>query len=345
MCHRYTLLRPDLSRCGVLGDSMHCARCDLALAYLNEHEELGDYQMGALPDQLDADGRRALAALLDEGEPAGVGRDYADLDAAFDVRQTLDGRRAEAFVALDRILAPTEFLAHQLRQGGVEPERISVLGYGIDRTPLEGLVPVRAEAPLRLGYLSGLGKHKGLHVLLEAFGRLNAPAELTVYGGSTDRPYVERMGELASRVGATWRGPFERADLPGILAELDVVVVPSTWYENQPIVILEAFAAGRPVVVPRVGTSPRTCARASTGCSTSRDDPTSLARCWRGWPASRAGWPSSPRASGRSRTWWPRPTSCWRSTATWGPTRRRPPTPTCCPRSPPSPRATATWSA
>src|SRR5262249_22165933 len=49
------------------------------------------------------------------------------------------------------------------------------------------------------------------------------------------------------------RGGYRRADLADILADLDVVVVPSLWYENAPLVIAEAFAAGRPVVTSNLG--------------------------------------------------------------------------------------------
>jgi glycosyltransferase involved in cell wall biosynthesis len=64
VCHRYTLLRPDLSRCDVRGDSRACARCDLAQAHLNAQPGLGDYQAGVLPSQLDARAWTALQGIL-----------------------------------------------------------------------------------------------------------------------------------------------------------------------------------------------------------------------------------------------------------------------------------------
>jgi glycosyltransferase involved in cell wall biosynthesis len=245
VCHRYTLLRPDLERCATIGDSMVCARCDLAASFLNRAPGLGDYQMGALPEQLDEAARAGLRALLDEGEPGPAGMTHAELDAAFDRRQVLDGRRAEAYAALDCILAPTQFLAARLREGGIDPERLRVVPYGIDTAAPRLAAPILRGGRLRFGFLSGMSKHKGAHVLLDAFERLREPAELYVYGGSTDTPYVERVRRRAAEVGAVWRGPFDRGDLQDCLSAVDVVVVPSTWYENQPIVILEAFAAGR----------------------------------------------------------------------------------------------------
>ncbi|NOT29353.1 MAG: glycosyltransferase, partial [Planctomycetes bacterium] len=64
ICHRYTLLRPDLSLCDARADSRACARCDLALAHLNAQPGLGDYQTGVLPAQLSAPAWDALQDIL-----------------------------------------------------------------------------------------------------------------------------------------------------------------------------------------------------------------------------------------------------------------------------------------
>ncbi|HIE69618.1 MAG TPA: glycosyltransferase, partial [Planctomycetes bacterium] len=48
-------------------------------------------------------------------------------------------------------------------------------------------------------------------------------------------------------------GPFDREELAQALAQIDVLVVPSTWHENAPFVVLEARAAGLPVIASRFG--------------------------------------------------------------------------------------------
>jgi len=254
VCHRYTLLRPDLAHCDVRGDSAACSRCDLALGLLNAQSGLGDYQMGVFPDQLGAGAREKLAGILAEDFGAS-GLPQEAFDKAFDVRFELDGQRARAFARVDRVIAPTAFLAGELVRGGFEKERIEVLPYGIETSDLVGLPPIRSGSsePLRFAFFGGLSKHKGVHLLLEAFGRLGQRAELSIHGYSTDRPNVERLRQQAGEVGAVWDGPYEREDLPRLLAATDVVVVPSTWVENYPIVIREAFAARRPVIAFRHG--------------------------------------------------------------------------------------------
>jgi len=278
ICHRYTLLRPDLRHCDVRGDSMACARCDVALGFLNGIDELGDYQMGALPTQLDESQRDGLAGIL-EDEPERAGLTHDALDAAFDQRQELDGLRAEAFASLDLIIAPVPFMASELARGGVEAKRIEVLAYGIENEDLLDVEPINVDPqkPLRFGFFGGICKHKGVHVLLEAFGRLQGDASLSIWGASTDVVYVDQIREQAAAVGARWRGAYAREDLPSRMAEVDVVIAPSTWVENSPLVIREAFSAKRPVITSNNGALPESVRHEEDGLLFDVGDAGSLA--------------------------------------------------------------------
>lgn len=254
ICHRYTLLRPDLTHCEARGDSLACARCDLALSHLNEHPELGDYHAGALPDQLAAGEWEKLEGILaGQLEEHGVAREaFAKLA---EQRTELDRKRAEAYAGLDLVLAPSRYLIGELVRGGFEPGRVVHQPYGFETEDLRALPRVRAEPSraVRFAFLGGLTKHKGVHVLLEAFARLAGRAELQIWGGSSDRVYVRALRERCSAVGAQFRGSYERPDLPRILRDVDALVVPSIWVENYPLVVHEGFAAGRPVLASRFG--------------------------------------------------------------------------------------------
>ncbi len=289
VCHRYTLLRPDLSHCDVRGDSMACAHCDLALGHLNAQPGLGDYQIGVFPDQLEAPEWQKLQSILgDDAEAAGIGLE--EIDDALDLRRDLDARRARAFDAIDRIIAPTNFLSNELVQGGVDPRKLEVLSYGIDISDLQGLDPVRADKakePLRFAFVGGISKHKGIHLLLDAWRILKrenkkkneAPrAELSVWGYSTDAVFHQRVRNEAASLGIHWRGPYERRDLPEVLETIDVVISPSTWVENYPIVIREAFAAGRPVIASRFGAIPESIRDGVDGLLFGHNDAEDLAR-------------------------------------------------------------------
>ena len=283
VCHRYTLLRPDLEHCEVRGDSMACAHCDVALSYLNALPELGDYQMGVLPDQIGPARWAALAAILDD-DPDPAGLTVGDVDRAYDARREMDSLRATAFGKVDAFIAPTQFLADELVAGGIERERIEVLPYGIENEDLSSVPPAGPttgaegeRGPVRFGFFGGLSKHKGVHHLLAAFTEIPAGAELSLWGYSTDAPYLARLREAATAAGAKWCGSYEREELPALLAEVDVVVVPSCWVENYPLVIREAFSARRPVIACRFGALPESVRDGVDGFLVEPRDPAALA--------------------------------------------------------------------
>jgi glycosyltransferase involved in cell wall biosynthesis len=108
---------------------------------------------------------------------------------------------------------------------------------------------------LRLAFVGSLVWYKGVDVLVRAFARLDpARATLAVHGAfdparDAHHAELERLG--AGRV--AFRGQFHHAELAEIHANIDVLVVPSVWFENSPITIHEAFQFGTPVVTSDVG--------------------------------------------------------------------------------------------
>ena len=144
---------------------------------------------------------------------------------------------------------------------GIPAERIRVVENGVDTAALGALSApdVERPGPLRLGYLGTLIPSKGLHILVEAIHRLPAgTVELTVRGNAVpyhgDGTYLTRVfGQLSPGDAIVYGGPYQTGDLPEILAEIDVVIAPALWREAFGLTVREALAAGRPVVVSRIG--------------------------------------------------------------------------------------------
>lgn len=110
---------------------------------------------------------------------------------------------------------------------------------------------------LRIGYVGQIIPIKGVHVLIEAYKKadLGDKTKLNIWGGlGKDVGYVDRLNALIdSGPSILLRGRFEHDDLANVFADMDVLVVPSIWYENAPLVIQEAFAAGVPVIATKLG--------------------------------------------------------------------------------------------
>lgn len=153
---------------------------------------------------------------------------------------------------LDGIISPTRFMTKMLTDAGVDRRLVLASGYGIDVAGYDVAPPARADGrPLIIGYIGTLAPHKGCHVLIEAFKLLpRGSARLKIYGNLKD--FAEYNASLRRRAegfdAIEFCGTFPNGDIGRVLEELHVLVVPSMWYENAPLVVHSALAAKRPVI-------------------------------------------------------------------------------------------------
>ena len=150
---------------------------------------------------------------------------------------------------IDKVLVPTRLMQQTLLRHGLDPAHVGYCAYGIRLPNMIAREP-RTQGPLRVGII-GLGEHKGAHVLIQAVRKLaDLDFVVRIYGKLSDIPeYAKRLKALASgdrRV--EFRGSFPNDQLGAILSQLDVLAVPSLWFENAPLVVYSAQAAGLPVV-------------------------------------------------------------------------------------------------
>jgi glycosyltransferase involved in cell wall biosynthesis len=199
--------------------------------------------------------KRTLRALRAKGVAAAApAADAAALRARLDERQRFVGERVIGAVAL--FIAPSEFLASEMARRGIPKNRIAVSMYGIEKNWVSK-VARRPAAATRIAFHGSLMFTKGAHVLVEAWGKLapaiRARATLTLRGAEREPAYVETLARRAKDLGAVLEGEFPRAALAEKLSSTDLLVVPSIWWENQPLSILEALAARVPVLVSDLG--------------------------------------------------------------------------------------------
>ncbi len=159
---------------------------------------------------------------------------------------------------VDRVLAYTRLTRDLLSANGVGAGKTTVSHYGVDTSHIQDSRSDRTESPsLQVGFVGTLAHHKGCDVLVRAFEMLPTRLDATLsIHGDPERyaDFVQNLRELAAGDGRiTFHGSFSRKEVGGIFSELDVLVVPSRWYENAPGVIFEAFAAGVPVVATDLG--------------------------------------------------------------------------------------------
>jgi glycosyltransferase involved in cell wall biosynthesis len=155
----------------------------------------------------------------------------------------------------DWIISPSAFMKSVFVENGYDPKRIRLARYGIARDRLDGIQKSES-AHLRIGYIGTVSRHKGLDILIKAFRELDGEdVSLEVHGDLKGFPAfskrVQKLSEGEDRI--RFHGRFESPELPDVLSSIDVLVVPSVWYENTPFVMLEAIASGTPVLASDLG--------------------------------------------------------------------------------------------
>jgi len=166
--------------------------------------------------------------------------------------------RERLLAGVDRFLSPSAFLRKRLVEWGIPPERIEHLPTGTDLELFGSGERESRGDRLRFGFLGSLVPVKGPHVALRAWAGLEREergrASFELFGPSFhDSEYQGELEELARESGARLAGSLEREEVAAALRRLDLLIVPSLWYENQPLVILEALAARTPLAVSDLG--------------------------------------------------------------------------------------------
>ena len=155
--------------------------------------------------------------------------------------------------AADRLIAPSEFVRRWYASHGAPVDRLVTIPHGLEYPAHRSPRRRRPDEPLRISYIGGLSWQKGVHVLVEAFRGIQEAGELWIAGDeSFDPAYVAELRARAAP-GVRFLGRLTRDAVWETLAQVDVVVVPSLWYETFSFIVSEAFAMGIPVVASHFG--------------------------------------------------------------------------------------------
>jgi glycosyltransferase involved in cell wall biosynthesis len=171
-------------------------------------------------------------------------------------------RAADTFSRPDLYLAVSDFVRRKHIAGGFDPERIRVKpNFTWPTLKREGA----GEYFLFLGRLSA---EKGLATVIEA-SRGRGDSRIVVVGDGPDRQALRAL----AHPGVEFRGALDSAAVPEIVRRARALLVPSTWFEGAPRSLLEAYAAGVPVVASRIGGLPELVEDGVTGLLVDPNEP------------------------------------------------------------------------
>ncbi|MEO0479492.1 MAG: glycosyltransferase family 4 protein [Planctomycetota bacterium] len=161
----------------------------------------------------------------------------------------------------DQLITPSARAIPPFKALGLPADRIRVVENAVDTRRLRRVASPDFDPNrrLRIGFLGTLIPSKGLRILVRALLRLPpGQIELRIHGNTVnyhgDTGYLCRVFEsLRPGDRVSYHGPYDDAQLPEILSEIDVLAAPALWREVFGLTAREALSAGRPVLVSNRG--------------------------------------------------------------------------------------------
>ncbi|RUM58804.1 MAG: hypothetical protein DSY60_01000 [Persephonella sp.] len=150
-------------------------------------------------------------------------------------------------------LAPSKTVRDFFIRNGINENKVILSKYGFDKTKIKyRRKRFEKNQGITFGFVGRIIPAKGIHILIEAFNRTKNKnnSVLKIFGSLGNlKTYLE---SLAGK-NIYFMGGFNNEEIDKILDEIDILVVPSIWYENSPLVIQEAFLKGIPVITSNIG--------------------------------------------------------------------------------------------
>lgn len=181
------------------------------------------------------------------------------------------------FENVDHIVAGSNFVRRTLRENNWNRE-IELIPFSIDHSHVK---TVGDPKEIIFCFMGTFIWHKGIHVLIKAFKMIkNDKLKLKIFGRGDERdPYVKdilNLGKDDKRI--EFCGTFDYSELPKIMQEISIIVIPSSYKENFPLVMQNSLAYRKPVIASNLGGMPEVIKDGVNGFLFEQENTEQLAR-------------------------------------------------------------------
>ena len=159
---------------------------------------------------------------------------------------------------VDRFVVPSRFYREKLIEWGWPPEQLVYIPNFVETQHLKPVF----EAQDYFLFAGRLAPEKGLVTLIHAAAK--AGVKLVIAGTGPDEAELHALVKTLN-ADVTFAGYVTGEKLHRLIGEARALVLPSEWYENAPVSILEAYALGTPVIGARIGGIPEMIREGETG--------------------------------------------------------------------------------
>lgn len=161
---------------------------------------------------------------------------------------------------IDRFISPSVFLKNKVVEYGVAPEKVAVIPNFVD--------PGRFEPRYQPGnyfvYFGRLEKFKGVETMVQTFKRMDR-VTLYILGTGSLKKVLETEIRREKITNVQLLGFKSGKELAQIIQNSMCTIIPSEWYENNPLSVIESFAMGKPVIGSKIGGIPELVKEGETG--------------------------------------------------------------------------------
>jgi glycosyltransferase involved in cell wall biosynthesis len=181
--------------------------------------------------------------------------------------------------AVDVFLCPSAFLQSMLARGGIADDRLQLLRNFADPRNLQ--LPPKTAPGRGFLYAGRLVPEKGVDLAIRGAAAAGRDVCLRIAGEGPDEPRLRALAQELAPRNVEFLGWRDRACVARLLHESAAALVPSQWYENQPLAVLEAYSTQTPVIATRMGGLPEIVRDGCTGLLVAPDDVAGMAAAMR----------------------------------------------------------------
>jgi len=159
----------------------------------------------------------------------------------------------------DIIISPSKYVAEKFIERSIPREKFKILKYGIDLSRFKNIKKSKTKK-IRISFIGQIIWHKGLDTFLQALLTLNdyekSKIEVSIIG-TGDKVFTAYCRDLVKNLSfVKFLGKIDSEKMHEFYGSIDLLVVPSRWPENSPLVVQEAMACGIPVLGSDLGGMP-----------------------------------------------------------------------------------------
>ncbi len=246
LCPRMQLLKDNLELCQGQIQATNCLDCYFS-SFFTPYNRLSKYLPFFVQKELFKTSHFFMKNIFNWQKNEKNSSLYAALNRGNFLKSVLN--------KVDIVIAPSKSLKEIYVINGISEDKLTYIPFGINTAWAEGLIRKKSDR-IRLGFIGTMSRHKGCDVLIRAFRDISSPnLALKIYGDVNQFPdYGKELIRLSrgdKRI--EFLGTFPNDNVGKIFSQLDILVVPSVWYENTPLVVYSALATKTPIIATNLG--------------------------------------------------------------------------------------------